>query len=179
LTKITFDRVFKAKDRAVSGLKIIAYNNPAAFSVVNTDLKNGDKINEFHKMWGRCGSERLENSTIHDFRLIEECKTCEECAISKARLKNVEKEWKGASQIPREIHYIDISSVKNEIHCGSKIWVFIIENHTDYSWRLFLKLKADLKGKMLTLLSDLNIAGIEVIYICWDNSGQLLRHVLL
>jgi hypothetical protein len=39
LTKVTFDRVFKAKDGAVSGVKMIAYNDPVAYSVVDMDLK--------------------------------------------------------------------------------------------------------------------------------------------
>jgi hypothetical protein len=39
ITKINFDRVFKAKDGAESGVKMITYNNPVAFFAVNTDLK--------------------------------------------------------------------------------------------------------------------------------------------
>jgi hypothetical protein len=49
-TKITVDRVFKAKDGAVLGVKTIAYNDPAAYSVVNMDLKKCVEINKFHKM---------------------------------------------------------------------------------------------------------------------------------
>jgi hypothetical protein len=39
LTKVTFDRVFKAKDGAVFGVKMIAYDDPVAYSAVNMDLK--------------------------------------------------------------------------------------------------------------------------------------------
>ena len=31
-TKVTFDRVFKAKDGVVSGVKMIAYEDPVAYS---------------------------------------------------------------------------------------------------------------------------------------------------
>jgi hypothetical protein len=93
LTKVTFDKVFKAKDGVVLGVKMIAYNDPVAYSAVNMDLKKGVEINKFHKMLGHCGSDKLKKTTnIHGFRSIGEYKTCEECAISKARKKNVAKE---------------------------------------------------------------------------------------
>jgi hypothetical protein len=41
MTKITFDRVFNAKDGAISGIKMIAYNNSVAYSSVNTVLEKG------------------------------------------------------------------------------------------------------------------------------------------
>jgi hypothetical protein len=94
--------------------------------------------------------------------LIGEFKSCEECAISKVRQKNVAKEWKGGSQTPGERLYIDISSIKNESFGGFTFWVLIVDNYTDYSWSLFLKYKADLRDKMFKLLTDLKIARIEV-----------------
>jgi hypothetical protein len=101
LTKFTFVRVFKAKDGVVLGVKMITYNDPVAYSAVNTDLKKGAEIKKFHKMLGHCGSNRLEKTAnIHWFKLIGEFETCEEYAILKARQKNVMKEWKGGSQIP-------------------------------------------------------------------------------
>jgi hypothetical protein len=93
LTKVTFDRVFKAKDGAVSGVKMIAYNDHVAYSVVNMDLKKGVEINKFYKILGHCGADKLKKTAnIHGFKLIGEFKTCEESAISKARQKNVAKE---------------------------------------------------------------------------------------
>jgi hypothetical protein len=72
---------------------MIAYDNPVNYSAVNMDLKKGVEINKFHKLLGHCGSDKLKNTAnIHGFKLIGEFKTCEECAISKARKKNVAKE---------------------------------------------------------------------------------------
>jgi hypothetical protein len=68
--------------------------------------------------------------------------------------------------------YIDISSIKNESFGGSKFWVLIVDDYTDYCWSLFLKHKADLKDKMFKLLTDLKIAGIVVKYIRCDDSGE-------
>jgi hypothetical protein len=85
----------------------IAYNDPVAYFVVNTDLKKDVEVIKLHK-------------NIHGFKLIGEFKTCEECAILKARQKHVQKEWKGGSQIPGEIFDFDISPIKNESIGGSK-----------------------------------------------------------
>jgi hypothetical protein len=64
------------------------------------------------------------------------------------------------------------SSIKNESFGGSKFWLLVVDDYTDYCWSLFLKYKADLKDKMFNLLTDLKIAGIEVKYICCDDSGE-------
>jgi hypothetical protein len=55
------------------------------------------------KNFGHCGSDRLEKtSKIHNLKLNGEFKTCEQCAITKARQKNVIKDWKCVSQVPEE-----------------------------------------------------------------------------
>ena len=91
---------------------------------------------------------------------------------AKARQKNVNKEWKGGSQIPGERVYLDISSIKDVSYGGSKFWVLIVDDYTNYCWSIFLKNKSDLKEKMFTLLTDLKIAGIDIKYIRCDDSGE-------
>ena len=152
---------------------MMAYDNPVAYNAIHDVLKRGIEINKFHKMLRCCGSDRLEKAArIHGFKLIGEFNTCEECAVSKARQKNVKKEWKRVSQIPKERLYIDISSIKNASYGGSKFWVLIVDTYTDYCWNVFLKNEADLKDKMFTLFTDLKIAGIDVKYIRCDDSGK-------
>jgi hypothetical protein len=100
LNKITFDRFFKAKDGTVSGISMRPYDNPVAHTVLNGVTKKGIEINDFHTMLGHCGSDRLERTArIHGFKLFGELKTCKQCAISKARQKKINKEWKGSSRI--------------------------------------------------------------------------------
>jgi hypothetical protein len=114
LNKITFDRFFKAKDGTVSGILMRPCDNPVAYTILNGVTKKGIEINDFHTMLGHCGSDMLERTArIHCFKLFGELKTCKQCAISKARQKNIKKEWKGSSQIPGERLYIDINSIKN------------------------------------------------------------------
>ena len=114
-------------------------------------------------MLGHCGSDRLEKTAkIHDFKLHGEFKTCEECTIAKARQKNVNKDWKRGSQNPGERLYLDISSVRDASYGGSKFWALIVNDHTDFCWSIFVKNKNELKGKMFSMLTDLNVTGINV-----------------
>jgi hypothetical protein len=70
-------------------------------------------VNMFHEMLGHCGADRLQMTThIHGITLKGNVEVFEDCAISKARQKNVNKEWKGGSQVPGERLYLDIISVR-------------------------------------------------------------------
>jgi hypothetical protein len=45
-------------------------------------------------------------------KLKGEFKVCEDCALAKARQRNVNKDWKGGSQVPEERVYLGISSIR-------------------------------------------------------------------
>jgi Reverse transcriptase (RNA-dependent DNA polymerase) len=171
----TFDRIYNTKDDGrVTGIKMSVYNSSVAYSSITDPVsKKNIDINLFHKMLGHCGSDRLvKTANIHDFTLHGEFKPCEECATAKARQKNVNKDWKGGSHVPGERLYIDISSVKDASYGGSKFWTLIVDDCTDFCWSIFLKNKSELKDKMLSLLTDLTIVGINVNYIRCNDSGE-------
>jgi hypothetical protein len=50
---------------------------------------------------------------------------------------NVNKDWKGESQVPTEIVYLYISSIKGESYGSSCFWILVVDDHTDYCWSLF------------------------------------------
>jgi hypothetical protein len=77
-------------------------------------------VNKFHEMIGHCGVDRLKKTAnIHRLKLKGQFKVCEDCALAKARHRNVNKDWKGGSQVPGESVYLDISSIKGESYGGS------------------------------------------------------------
>jgi hypothetical protein len=97
-------------------------------------------------MLGHCGLDRLENTgRIYDFKLSGKFEACEVCAIAKARQQNLNKDWKGGSEVPGERLYLDISSIKDTSSGGSKFWALIVDYYTDYCWGIFLKNKSELK----------------------------------
>jgi hypothetical protein len=157
----------------LAALSTYTCDNPFAYTVLSGITKKGIEINKFHKMLGHCGSGRSDRTAkIHGFKLIGELKKCKECAISKARQKNVNKEWKGSNQIPGERLYIDISFIENASYNESKFWAHVVDDYTDYCWSIFVRSKDELKDRMITLSIDLKITGIEVKYVQCDNAGD-------
>jgi hypothetical protein len=98
--------------------------------------------------------------------------TCEEYSDAKARQNNVNKNWLNSSDVPGERLYIDISSIAEKSFGGAKFWALIIDDDSDYCWSFILKRKSDLKEKVKTLLTDLQIAGLNVKFIRCDDAGE-------
>jgi hypothetical protein len=164
---VTFDRVIKTVNGSISGIKMTTYDPSVAYlaKVNSTKIKEID-LNKFHEMIGHCGVDRLQKTAnIHSLKLKGEFKVFEDCPLAKARQRNVNKDWKGVSQVPGERVYLDISSIKGESYGGNCFWALVVDDHTDYCWSLFLKAKSDLKSKSLTLLTDLKISGLDVKFI--------------
>ena len=89
-------------------------------------------------MIGHCGFDCLKRTVaIHGLRLKGDLKECEDCAVAKARQKNVNQDWKEGSQAPGERVYLDISSIKDKSYGGSRFWVLIVDDYTDYCWSIF------------------------------------------
>jgi hypothetical protein len=124
-------------------------------------------------MIGHCGVDRLNKTAqVHGLKLKGDFKVCEDCAVAKARQKKLNKDWKVGSQVPGERVYLDISSIRDESYGGSCFWVLLVDDCTDYCWSIFLKHKSDLKSKVMTLLTDQKIAGIDVKHIRCDDSRE-------
>jgi hypothetical protein len=122
---------------------------------------------------GHCGLNRLKKTAqVHGLKLKGNFKVCKDCAVAKARQKNLKKDWKGGSQVSGERFYLDISSIRDEIYGGSCFWALLVDDCSDYCWSIFLKNKSELKSKVMTLLTDLKIAETNVKYIRCDDSGE-------
>jgi transposase InsO family protein len=109
---------------------------------------------------------------MYGFKSCDNFDACEQCAITKAQQKNVNKNGLGSSNLPGERLYVDISSIKERSIGGAKFWDLIFNDYTDYCWSFVLKNKLDLKVKIKTLLNDLKIANWNVRFIRCDNSGK-------
>jgi hypothetical protein len=94
---ITFDRVIKTVNGSIFGIKMTTHDPSVAFLAKGslTAIKEIDG-NKFHEMIGHCGVDRLKNTAnIHGLKLKGDFKVCEDCEVSKARQRNINKDWKG------------------------------------------------------------------------------------
>jgi hypothetical protein len=178
---MTFNRIFRTKgDDTASGIKMQVCNPPMANQATNgASLDKCIDMNRFHEILGHCGAVRLQKTAhIHGIELKGNLEVCEACAIAKARQKNVNKEWKGGRQTPGERLYMDISSVRDLDLGGSRFWLLVVDECVNHYWSIFLKAKSELKSKMMTLVTDLKIAGVNVKFIRCDDSGGIRRFIL-
>jgi hypothetical protein len=74
--------------------------------------------------------------------------------------------------VPGERIYQDINSIRDESYGGSRFWVLLVDDYTDYCCSILLKHKSGLKSKVMTLLTNLKITGINVKNIRRNNSGE-------
>jgi hypothetical protein len=118
---VTFDRVIKTVNGSISGINMTTFDPSVAYTAkgILTTIKEID-VNKFHEMIGHCGVDRLKKTAnIHGLKLKGEFKICEDFAVSKARQRNVNIDWKGGSQVSGERVYLDISSITGESYGGS------------------------------------------------------------
>jgi hypothetical protein len=73
-----------------------------------------------------------KTANIHGLKMKGEFKVCEDCTVDKERQRNINKDWKGGSQVPGERVYLDISSIKGESYGGSCFWALVVDDHTDF-----------------------------------------------
>jgi hypothetical protein len=92
--------------------------------------------------------------------------------VSKARQKNINKDWKGGSITPGERLYVDISSIKGESYGGSKFWELVVNDYSSYCWSYFLKRKGDLKNKLIDLMDELKDLKKTVKFLRLDDAGE-------
>jgi hypothetical protein len=102
-----FDRIIKTVNGSISGIKMTTHDPPVVYIAKGslTAIQESD-VNKFHEMIWHCGVDRLKKTAnIHDLKLKGEFKVCEDCALAKVRQRNVNKEWKGESQVSGEKVY--------------------------------------------------------------------------
>jgi hypothetical protein len=151
----------------------IMSDNINGFANASINTERSYDINHLHKVFRHCGQEILNNNVeMYGFKSSGNFDTCEQCAIVKARQKNVNKNWLGSSNLPGERLYVVISSIKERRFGRAKFCNLIVDDYTVYCWGFLLKNKSDLKEKIKTLLSDLKIAYQDVRFIRCDNADE-------
>jgi hypothetical protein len=82
-------------------------------------------LNKFHEIIGHCGLDRLKKTAqVHGLKLKGDFKVCNDCAVAKARQKNLNIDWKGGIQVSGERVNLDISSIRDESYDCSCFWSY-------------------------------------------------------
>jgi hypothetical protein len=102
-------------------------------------------INTVHNMFGHPKSQVLgAKAAEYGFTTKNTLTFCSNCAVVKAKQKNLNKTNSNPStELGRRI-YIDISSGLKSRYGGANFWLLIQDDFTNYIWRCFRKAKSDL-----------------------------------
>ena len=114
-------------------------NNNKQAAVV---LEEGRKINrtKLHQLLGHLLEDKLRTTAkAMNWELTGQIEKCEDCALSKARQKNVAKATKPRSEIKGERLFIDIAPMKYKSLGGSRYWLIVLDDNTNYVWSYFFK----------------------------------------
>jgi hypothetical protein len=98
--------------------------------------------------------------------------TCRDCNESNAKQKGVQKTTADRSTTPGERLFMDITSIKKKSIGGSKFWLLVVDDATNFTWSFFLKQKNHAAEAVIGLLLKLLGLGCNVKAIRCDNAGE-------
>ena len=170
--KIVFDQKIKTANMDLLGFKFARMIPEAAM----TSLHPGNKVKTavFHHQLGH-PSEAVTRAMARylQVEMSGSMPPCENCAMGKARQKNVPKLNEHGSKIPGERLYIDISSIKARSLSGSKFWLLVVDEATHMKWSFLLKSKDQTTDVMIPFIKELAAKYFKrVKYIRCDNAGE-------
>ena len=132
------------------------------------------ELNQLHQQLGHPNLiYTLETAKKYGEETFGEWKVCEDCAICKAKQKNVTKITRHPTNIPGERLYLDLSSVQTASIGGSRFWCLVVDEATKMKWSFFLKEKSQLSEKMIPFLKEFKAKySKQVRFIRCDNAGE-------
>jgi hypothetical protein len=125
-------------------------------------------------MFGYPNSQVLAaTASKYGFKTKNKLDVCSNCAVAKAKEKNLNKTNSHPStELGGRIN-IDISSVLISSYGGANFWLLIQDDFTNYLWSYFLKAKSDLPETMVSWLRLVKKElSLDLKCICLDNSGE-------
>jgi hypothetical protein len=108
----------------------------------------------------------------YGWKVTGKFETCKDCQEANAKQKGVQKSTPDRCTTPGERLFIDITSIKKKSIGGSKFWLVIVDDATNFTWSIFLKQKNHTAERVMELLLKLFGSGCNVKYIRCDNAGE-------
>jgi hypothetical protein len=172
--KLKLSKAVKNKNGYLLGLRMKPKESETALILKMESMdKTKIEINELHQKLGHPGEKNLlgtaKNLEMMTFRKLLVCK---DCAIGKAKQKNLNQVNANKSNVPRERIYLDISSVSQTSFGRSKYWILIVDKSTRMKWCFFVKSKSDFTLIVGSFIKR-QIKDEKIVkFIQCDNSGE-------
>jgi hypothetical protein len=134
-------------------------------------------INQAHKKYGYV-SEAALCATLKSINVhpTGKLRSCEGCALAKAKAKSVSKISSIRATLPGERLYVDISGPYKQTYVGSKYWILFVDDFSRKSWSFFVNAKSALSDVADGLFLQLR-GNTPVKYLRCDNAGENLSNL--
>ena len=169
--ELRFDIEFEMK----TGFSVGVRMKPVIQDQAQMILKPGTKlqIQELHGMLGHASMRTCrETAKYYGWIISGQDYVCDSCAKAKAKQRNISKEVTREEIIGKKMA-IDISSIQARSYGGSKFWLLMMDDASDYCWSEFLKNKSELADRVINKIRNLKAKGIaDVKVIRCDNAGE-------
>ena len=173
-THVTFDRIFPTGKGFVTGVNLLPKIMHDENATIGLESKKVN-VNMAHGFMTHVGEAYTRlTAKYYGLTVTGIMAPCHHCGLAKARQSNLSKTTDVKSQIKGERLYINLSWTNKPSYGGSKFWLLVMDDCTDFLWSYFLKEKSDLAKTIMNLLLDLKQKGIIVKYIRCDNAGEHL-----
>lgn len=133
-SKLIFDQIVRTTTGFVGGVKMEQTQNTVGEQAMAI-LNEGRRVPrmEFHGQLGHVGTQ-VQNYTakMMGIKLVGKADTCEDCALAKARQKNLAKENPNKTNVPGLQIYMDQSKVKGTSIGGKSNWLLLVDEATGF-----------------------------------------------
>ncbi len=169
MNDVKFDRIVRAGDSVLTGLKMIRrphYNNLTA------DQRRTINRDKGHAMLGHC-NENVGNTTAKMMGIVLSGQQQNVNIVQLKHKKKYSQYVENKIEIPGELMYLDISSMKQASGGGNRHWILLVDRPTDFKISWFVKKKSDQIEVVSKYISNLKASNnIQVKNMRLDNSGE-------
>jgi len=175
--KICFDNHLRTRSGWIAGIEIKPrIQNSSKLPRIKPGIKIN--INGLHEVFGHASEDTTKQTAkYYNLQVAGSFSTCENCAKGKARQKNISKDKTAThtKTIGEQLSF-DISSIKSVSYGGSKFWLLVIDQASDFCWSYFLKSKSETVKIIVTLIKNLKAQhNYDIKYLQCDNAGENLK----
>ena len=168
-----FDKIFTTGSGQLLGVEIRPSEEYSTVAILIGALKIYE---DMHEKLGH-PNDIVVNRTARHYGMNEgkehKPKKCSYCAAAKHRKQAIPKQVKNRTSFVGERINIDITSVKTPSIGGSKYWLLIQDDYSDYLWSFFLKRKDETTEKVVNWITIFQKeTNITIKTIRCDNSGE-------